>query len=79
MEIIIKSSNVRQEKTRKDNIMIKQQAAIELGRDFPMVFELTVQSPYPPGRYHIAPESFRVNQYGGLELSPYDLTLVPVK
>lgn len=79
MQIIIKSAATREETTSKGTVLQKQQAAIETGRDFPLVFELTVQRPYAPGRYAFAVESFRVNRFGGLELNPYDLALVPIK
>lgn len=79
MEIIVKSNNVQQETTQKGNVILKQQAAIDIGRDYPLVFDMTVKAPYPPGRYTIAPGSYRVNQWGSLELSAYDLQLLPVK
>jgi len=34
--------------------------------------------PYPAGKYEIAESSFQINQYGSLELSKYNLKLVPV-
>ena len=79
MEIIIKSENVWQEKTQSGTVLIKQQAAIQGGRDFPRPFNLTVETAYPVGRYELSPDSFRVNAYSSLEINPYNISLVPVK
>lgn len=48
---------------------------------FALPFDVSVDpgKPYPVGDYTIAPESFRLNQFGGLELNRYELQLVPVK
>lgn len=78
MRVIIKSSNVRQEKTQKGTVIIKQQAAMDQGRDFPLVFDLVVSEPYPAGEYILDPGSFRISQYGSLELDPYGLKLKPL-
>lgn len=79
MFIIIKSTNVRKVTTANGAALIKQQAAIDIGADFPLAFELTVDTPYPPGRYNLSPRSFRVNQYGSLELSPFNQELIEAK
>ena len=79
MEIHIKSTNTRMEETSKGTKLVKQQAAIEQGNDYPLAFDLVVDQPYPPGRYVIDPSCFKVNQFGGLELDRYNLRLVPIK
>lgn len=79
MEILIKSENTRIEKTRRGTELRKQQAAVDQGADYPLPFELTVDEPYPPGRYVLDVWSFRVNPFGGLELNPYNIRLVPAK
>lgn len=33
--------------------------------------------PYPVGEYEISDSSFRVNQWGSLELNPFGTTLIP--
>jgi len=33
---------------------------------------------YPAGKYLISDSSYKINQYGNLELSKYDLKLVPM-
>jgi hypothetical protein len=79
MQVTIKSASLRQETTNKGTVLQKQQAAVETGRDFPLVFELTVREAYPPGRYELAPESYRVSRFGGLEIDPYGIALRPLK
>jgi len=77
--IVVKSSNTRIEKTQSGSEIKKQQAAIDQGGDYPLPFWLVVNDPYPPGRYVIAPQSYKVNQYQSLELDRYNLHLEPVK
>jgi len=48
---------------------------------FPVEFELSLNDSAPanlPGRYSLSDSSFRVNQYGSLEINRFDMTLVPV-
>ena len=78
MQIIIKSENVRKEVTRKGTELIKQQAAFDIGGDYPIPFDLTVNEPYAPGKYHLSPLSFRVSPFGSLELNPFNIQLVRV-
>jgi len=78
MIILIKSVNVVTSKTNKGTTIVRQQAAIDQGRDFPLVFELVVDKPYQPGQYRLDENAYRVNQYGSLELDPYNLKLVPL-
>ena len=77
MHIQIKSEKTRIEKTRKRTELHKQQAALDIGGDYPLPFEATVDEPYKPGRYIIDPLSFRVNLFGSLELTPYNFRLIP--
>ncbi|MGK2927911.1 MAG: single-stranded DNA-binding protein [Lysobacterales bacterium] len=79
MEITIKSAQTRTETTTKGTVLLKQQAAMESGRDYPLVFELTVKQPYAPGKYTLGAASFRAGRFGGLELDSYGLQLVPLK
>lgn len=48
---------------------------------FALPFDVPVDAGggYPVGDYTLAPESFRLNQYGGLELNRYELKLVPLR
>ena len=78
-KVIVKTDHTWTETTQKGTVLIKQQAALDQGRDYPLPFNLTVKDPYPPGTYLIAGESFRVTPWGGIEIDPYNLKLVPVK
>lgn len=72
--IIVKSDavNTRTIPARGDRASInfrEQKAAIEVGEDFPLPFNIQLdddQRPYPPGVYQICLSSVEVNQYGGL-------------
>lgn len=58
-----------------------QVAYIDLGKAYPEEFQFGVASPahgYPVGRYRLAPQSFKVNQYGRLEINGYDFKLIPL-
>jgi hypothetical protein len=85
MNIEVKTSTVRQERTSKGTILHKQQVAMHQGKDYPLVFDVTIATgqdepkPYQPGKYSIDPTSFRLNRFGSVELDPYGLRLVPVK
>jgi len=79
MIIIVKSEQLREERTQKGVVLRKQTAALETGADFALPFEISVQEAYKVGRYTLGPRSFRISRFGGLELDPYGLTLVPVK
>jgi hypothetical protein len=73
--VIIKSENTRTVKTNGGNELRQQQAAMDQGHDYPAPFWLIVDQPYSPGRYTLDPNSFRVNQFGGLELDRYNIRL----
>lgn len=51
------------------------------GARFPLVISVGIESiahAYPPGEYTLNPKCFRVSKYGGLELDPYGISLLPV-
>jgi hypothetical protein len=81
MRITVKTSNVQTETTNKGTVLYKQFAAIDRGEDHPLVFAITVPEgrPYAPGDYVLDQASFRNNRFGGLELDPYQIKLVPMK
>ena len=58
-----------------------QKAYLHNGGAFPVEFTLSIpdaSSAYPVGQYTLTDDSFKVNQYGGLELSRWDLKLTPL-
>lgn len=87
MKVIVKSKAVRvDEFINKEsgvvNRRFKQGAALDTGSDFLLPFDVSLKSQadhYEPGEYTLAPECFRVSRYGGLEINPFDLRLIPTK
>ncbi|MEP6485364.1 MAG: single-stranded DNA-binding protein [Rudaea sp.] len=81
MRIMVKSEKVSTEITTKGNAVHSQAAAVDTGDDFPMAFKVNVRenTPYKPGLYDLAPSCFRVGRFGGLELDPYNIRLIPVE
>ena len=70
-----------EDKTSKKNgkSYINQFITLELNDEIRKikVYRPSLDEVYPIGEYKLSPESFRVNQYGQLEIG--FLTLVPVK
>lgn len=60
-------------------IVYAQKCYLHTNSAFPVEFELPLKDlnqAYQVGFYTLSPESFRVNNYGGLELNRYDIHLV---
>ena len=56
-------------------------AYAHLGGAFPVQFRLPAQSSthiFSPGHYQLSPESFKVGQYGDLEIDRFNMALVPL-
>lgn len=79
MKVLVKGRQVRTETTSKGNQVHKQLAALDLGGPFPLPFWVTIRQgdEYKDGSYGLAPEAFRTNRYGSLEIDPYSVRLVP--
>lgn len=80
LQINVRDTTTREEINRKNGtIFHKQRVALKQGQ-YELPFDLTVDAakPYAVGAYTFAPESFRTNQYGRIELNSYDLKLVPL-
>jgi hypothetical protein len=82
MRILVKSKNLRVKTfAAKDGKpgreITEQQAALDVGGEFPLPFWLSVphDKPYEPGLYDFDPGSFRSNPFGGIELDPYNVRL----
>ena len=48
---------------------------------FPIAMQVSLgeaEQPYAAGKYNICDSSYKINQYGNLELSKYDLRLIPI-
>lgn len=84
MRVLIRSSETRQQASRKTGVAyFFQKAALDSGDDFPHPFEIIHDDPkkaYPPGEYDFAPDAIYVGQSGvnagRLSVSP---RLVPRK
>lgn len=60
----------------------EQIAYVNLGGKFPVEMKLQLnegQQPYQAGIYTVAPSSFMVNNFGGLELKRFGLTIKPAE
>lgn len=69
-------------KSVKDNNFYYQVAYLHLeSTKFPVEFQLSLGSndpAYIPGKYTLSDSSFRVNQYGSLELNRFAMQLIPL-
>lgn len=85
MKILVKSPSVRRDEFSKDDgtvsVRFKQSVALDHGGDFPLPFDVEVKNEnnyYAPGEYTLSPDSFRVGRFGGLEINPFQLKLLPL-
>lgn len=79
LRINVKETTTREEINRKTGAVFhKQRVALQQGQ-YDLAFDVTVDpsKPYPVGAYTFSPDSFRTNQFGGIELNRFDLRLVP--
>lgn len=68
---------------KEKEIKVRNQSAyyVKPSRRHPQFFQLSIpegQAAYAPGRYFIHPDSFETGDYDVMELSRYDLKLIPV-
>lgn len=64
----------------RNGVMWNQDAYVHLGGAYPSKMKIPLDSPsgaYPPGEYELSPDSFRVGQYGDLEVNRFGLKIVP--
>lgn len=85
MHINVKDTKVHErsfvDKQGRQQIIREQRAAVDLGDGYEMPFlvGLGTGPVNPVGAYHIAPECFSVNRFGGLELGRVKLVPVAVR
>jgi hypothetical protein len=68
-------------RTTKNGVMWNQDGYVHLGGAYPSKMKITLESPaaaYGPGEYELSPESFRVGQYGDLEVNRFGMKMVPI-
>lgn len=61
--------------------VFSQTAFAHLGGPFPVQIRLpleSMQAYYQVGKYHLSDDSFRVGQYGDLQINPYGIKLLPI-
>ena len=77
---IIEGHHLPISKTIKEKTYYSQKAYIDLGGPFPVEFDLPIEAPVnanPIGKgYVLCPSSFKVNQYGNLELDKYNTKII---
>lgn len=78
-ETKIRSFNVKGKDGKPDRTLYRQEAYLHQGGRFPVLCELPLSNPaevYQPGEYDIHPESFKVDQYKGVQLDMFNLRLI---
>lgn len=77
---IFKEDAVIIEESRGEKKFYSQKAYLhKSGSRFPLEFKLSRKKsdhPYPAGMYQIDDTSYRINNYGKLELNPFEIALV---
>jgi hypothetical protein len=69
-------------KVVNDKTYFNQKAYADFGGPYPVEFLLSIDGPaqaYPIGDYTLDPSSYRVNQYGSLEINRFEIKLLPFK
>ena len=81
MKVLVKDVQTRTDTTNKGNQVVKQLVALDLGSSFPQPFWVTIQPgrEYQPGEYTFGEGTFRPGRYGGIEIDPYNVALVPLQ
>lgn len=80
MRVQVEDANVFEEVTSKGTVLHKQQVKMT-GQGGPAVyFQVDAKDgkPYPVGEYELSVRSFRPGRFGGLEVDPYRVSLVPL-
>jgi len=65
---------------RPERTIFEQKAYAHFGGLFPVEIKLSfdqLAKQYPIGKYELSKTSFKVNQYGQLQLDPYSIELTP--
>lgn len=80
MRVYVEDASVFEETTTKGTVLHKQQVKL-VGQGGPAVyFQVDARDgkAYPVGEYELSVRSFRSGRFGGLEVDPYRVSLVPV-
>lgn len=66
---------------KPDRHVFEQKVFAHFGGAFPVEFKLSFDTPeeaYKVGKYVLTPDSFKVGQYGDLQIDRYNIQLSPV-
>ncbi|EJV9415971.1 hypothetical protein D8T51_22930 [Vibrio vulnificus] len=78
----IETRTIKGKDDKPDRVIYEQTAYVYLGGKFPVEMKLSLkegQPPYAPGIYTPHSSSYVVNNFGGLELKKYGLTIEAVE
>ncbi len=80
LKVEIKSTEMRKQITQKGNELYWQKAGLENTGDWPLVFDVFCPDgrPYPVGKYSFLP-AFKADQWGSLQINPFDSRLEALK
>ena len=79
---IIEGHHLPEARTVGEKQYFSQKAFAHLGGPFPQEIAVSIEGPAQAnaiGKYELSLSSFRVGKYNKLEISPYDMTLTPVR
>lgn len=79
-DVTVTARNMPPKEGKLGRTIYEQSAYAYLGGKFPVQMKLQVEDPakaYPAGEYQIDSSSFVVNNFGGLELKRFGLTITP--
>lgn len=81
LETVIRSYETNSKEGQKQTRYSQEEIYLYTGARFPLMISVGVESldkAYLPGEYILNPKCFRVSKYGGLELDPFGISLLPV-
>ena len=80
MKVYVEDQAVFEETTSKGTVLHKQQVKL-VGQGGPAVYfnvDAPGGKPYSNGEYELSVRAFRPSRFGGLEVDPYRVSLVPL-
>lgn len=80
-DVTVTARNMPPKDGKPGRTIYEQRAYAYLGGKFPVQMKLQVEDPtktYPAGEYQIDSSSFVVNNFGGLELKRFGLTITAI-
>ncbi|WP_335918394.1 single-stranded DNA-binding protein [Shewanella algae] len=80
-DVTVTTRNMPSKDGKPGRTIYEQIAYVDLGGKFPveMKLQLDDSTPMVAGKYTIAPSSFIVNNFGGLELRRFGLKIIPLE